>query len=157
LALDRQLLADVIGRRLPALVIDGAAAQHLEILCRPRSRGRGVGERGRQAGAVDWPLADAVEDRGNRDAGRARDRRHDVDGVTDLAAQPATRRDPAWPVHDQRRPHATEPGVALPETHRRVAGPGPAPGVVVVGAMTAEVADARERLADVVDQVVREA
>ena len=33
----------------------------------------------------------------------------------------------ARPAHDQRRAHAAEPGVALPQPQRRVARPGPAP------------------------------
>src|SRR5262249_60277835 len=37
LALDRELGADVVGRRLPAGVVDAAAAQHLEVL-RPARR-----------------------------------------------------------------------------------------------------------------------
>ena len=54
-AADGQLLlvedagADVVGRRLPALVVDGARAQHLEVLGRGGARAR-RGRRGRRAG-----------------------------------------------------------------------------------------------------------
>ena len=47
-------------------------------------------------------------------------------------------RDPVGPAHDQRRPRAAEPRVPLPEPERGVAGPGPAPRVVVVEAVAAE-------------------
>ena len=48
-------------------------------------------------------------------------------------------RDAPGPVHDQRRAGPAQPGVALPELVRRVAGPGPGPRVVVVGAEPAPV------------------
>ena len=49
----RELVADVVGRRLPPVVVDRARADDLEVLRRPRARRRRtVGrERGQQAGA----------------------------------------------------------------------------------------------------------
>ena len=52
--------------------------------------------------------------------------------------------DVAGPLHDQRRPGAAQPGVALPQLVRGVARPGPGPRVVVVGAEAAPVVVGRQ-------------
>src|SRR5262249_35360818 len=131
LALDRQLPADVVGRSLPALVVDRAASEHLEVLGRARRRRRRLEERGQETGAVDRLLGDAVERDRSRDAGGLEDGGHEIDRVAELIANLAARLDPARPVNDQRRAHPAEPGVALPQAHRRVTRPRPAPRVVV--------------------------
>jgi hypothetical protein len=60
-ALDRDLVADVIGRHLPARVVERAAADHLEVL-RVARRGRvRVVDARQQARAVERPLCDAVD------------------------------------------------------------------------------------------------
>src|SRR5476649_361472 len=59
-AFDVELVADVVGGRLPALVIDGTRADHLEVL---RGAGAGcflVGEGWQEAGPVDGLLDDTV-------------------------------------------------------------------------------------------------
>ena len=61
--LDRELPADVIGRRLPSLVVDRAAPEHLEVLRRAGRGCRRVGERGEQRLPVDRLLVDAVDRR----------------------------------------------------------------------------------------------
>ena len=157
LALDRELPADVVGRRLPPVVVDRAAAEHLEVLRRAGRGRRWPRERGEQRSPSIGMLLDTVDGGRRFDAGRVEDRRHEVDRVAELVAHLAARGDARGPVHDQRRAHATEPRVALPQAQRRVAGPRPAPGVVVVRAVAAEVVDAREVLVEVFVETVHEA
>jgi hypothetical protein len=157
LALHRELPTDVVGRRLPPVVVDRAAPEHLEVL---RRAGRGCGgrrERTEQRSSFDRHLVDTVDGGRRFDAGRVEDRRHEVDRVAELVAHLTAPGDARGPVHDQRRPYATEPRVALPQAQRCVAGPGPSPGVVVVRAVSAEVVDAREVLVQIFVETVDEA
>ena len=94
--------------RHPPVVIDGAVAEHLEVLRGVRG-GRvgvrlvpGVGH----AHAFDGKLLDAVDRIGCRDAGSFEDSRHDVDDVVKLAADAAHVVDVAGPRHGHalRRP-----------------------------------------------------
>ena len=94
---------------------------------------------GEEADAVERLLGHAVDLVGDVEADGGQDRRHQVDGMGELAAHRAGVGDAAGPVHDQGRAGPAEPGVALPELVGRVAGPGPGPGVVVVGAEPAPV------------------
>ena len=94
LALDAELRADVVGRRLPAVVVDRAAAEHLEVLRAARRRRR---RRRRTTGSSDAPsigcCATPSTTSGAVDAGGVEDRRHDVDGVAELRAHLAARGD----------------------------------------------------------------
>ena len=87
--------------RHPPVVIDGAIAEHLEVLRRVSGRGVGVRlvPRVRHAHAFDGDLLDAVDRIGLRDAGRFEDGRHDVDDVMELAADAAHVLDVAGPGH----------------------------------------------------------
>ena len=66
------------------------------------------------------------------------DRRHEVDAWQNCSRTSPRCGDAVRPVHDQRRAHATEPRVALPQAQRRVARPRPSPRVVVVRTEAAE-------------------
>ena len=131
--------ADVVRRRLPALVVDGARAHHLEVLRVMQLRSGRVLQDRDEAGPVDHLLGHAVHLVGQVKPGGGHDRRHQVDGVRELGPHGAGLRDAVRPVHDEGRAGAAEPGVALPELVRRVAGPCPGPRVVVVGAESAPV------------------
>ena len=87
--------------RHPALVVDGAIAEHLEVLRGVSGRRVGVRlvPRVRHAHAFDGALLDAVDRIGRRDAGRFEDGRHDVDDVVELAADAAHVLDVAGPGH----------------------------------------------------------
>ena len=73
--------------------------------------------------------------------------------LADLAAG----RDAGWPVHQERVARAAAVGLALPAAERRVAGPGPAPRVVVEGVGPAELVDlgqaVLQRLRGVVEEL----
>ena len=96
--------------RHPSVVIDGAVAEHLEIL-RGVPGGR-VGvrlvPRVRHAHAFDRALLDAVDRVGRRDAGRFEDGRHDVDDMVELAADAADVVDVAGPRHGHALGRAAE-------------------------------------------------
>ena len=87
--------------RQPAVVVDGAVAEHLEVLRGVPGRGVGVRlvPRVRHAHAVHGALLDAVDRLRRRDAGRFEDGRHDVDEVVELAADAARVVDVAGPRH----------------------------------------------------------
>ena len=86
-------------RRHPTLVIDGAIAEHLEILRGALARGVGVGlvQGVQHAHPFDRALLDAVDDFGLRDAGCFENGRHDVDDVVELTADAALVVDMAGP------------------------------------------------------------
>ena len=88
-------------RRHPAVMINGAVAQHLEVLRGvPGGRvGVGLVPRVHHAHAFDGALRDAVDRFGRGDAGRFQDRRHDVDDVVELMANAADVLDVAGPRH----------------------------------------------------------
>ena len=78
--------ADVIGRGLPALVVDGARPS-ISKYCVCVDLGARRGPRARQqAGPVDPLLGHAVDLVGYLEAGRGQDRGHEVDGVAELRA-----------------------------------------------------------------------
>src|SRR5262249_47510382 len=131
LALDRELRADVVGRRLPAVVVDRTAAEHLEVLRPTGSRRVALVEGVARRRAVDRLLRHAVDGGGGLDADGVEDGRHQVDRVAELASDLSARRHALRPVRDQRGADAAEPREALPQAERRVPGPRPAPGVVV--------------------------
>ena len=122
---------DMVGGRLPPVVVDRPGPDHLEVLGRPGARRVRSRERVQQAAAVDRELPVPIDvARGLHPAG-VEDRRQQIDGMAELAPHRARLADPARPPHDQRRADTAEPGEPLPEPERRVAGPGPSPGVVV--------------------------
>lgn len=91
-------------------MVDGAVAQHLEVL-RGASR-RGVGTRlvpgiG-HAHAVHRPLLDTVERFRNRDGGRLQDGRNDINEVVELPTGAAHIVDMAGPRHGHALSRATE-------------------------------------------------
>ena len=63
---------------------------------------------------------------------------------------------PGRPMEDERVGHAALVGIALESLQRRVAGPGPAPRVVVVGPRSAEIVDPLEILLQALGDEVEE-
>ena len=88
------------GHRRPALVVDAAVADHLEVLRGVPVRSLRVVEGVAQAGALDRLLLDAADHLGLWQPGRLEDRRQHVDDVVPLVADLAARRDPVAPAHD---------------------------------------------------------
>ena len=71
--------------RGPALVVDAAVAEHLEVLCLVPLGRLGVVERVRHADAFDRMLLDSVDEERLGQAGHFKDGRRDVDHVMELA------------------------------------------------------------------------
>ena len=138
----------VIGDRLPALVVESPAAEHLVVLGLVTAGRIGVSEAIGEADALDRPLGDAVELARRPDAGHREHRRDDVDRVHVLAAILALRFDAVRPVDDERVGHAALVHLTLPAAERRVAGDRPAPRVVVMGEGPAYLVEASEPLFD---------
>ena len=94
------MVTGVVDRH-PAVMINGAIAQHLEVLRGvPGGRiGVGLVPRVHHAHAFDGSLLDAVDRVGRGNAGRFQDRRHDVDDVVELMANAADVLDVAGPRH----------------------------------------------------------
>ena len=137
--------ADRVERhRLPPVVIDGARAEHLEVLRRAQarySRAPRVEQRG-EADAVEMRLRHAVEVRRGRDPGQLEHGRQDVDGMGELVPDAAGRLgETGRPAHDARIGHPALVHLALPTLERRVPGHGPPPRVVVVGGGAADLVD----------------
>ncbi len=110
----------------------------------------------REAHALDRRLGHAANDRRRLDAERVEHGRHHVDRMRVLMPDLALGLDPLRPVHEERIGHAAAKGLALPALERRVAGEGPAPGVVVEVFRPAEVVERREVLLQIVRHVVEE-
>src|SRR3954465_10150050 len=95
---------------IPAVVIDSAIGDHLEVLGLARRRRvrtrlvEGVGH----ADAFDRLLLDSVNRLRSRDAGRLENRRHDIDDVVELAADAASVLDTVRPGDRQALPRATK-------------------------------------------------
>lgn len=129
------------GDRGPALVVDPAVAEHLEVLRGVPLRGprlvEGVGERD----AVERRLLDPVDRLGEGDACHVEERRQDVVDVMPLVSHLAARPDARGPVHDQPVARAAVVGGhLLGPLVRRVHRDRPARGVVRVGVRPAELA-----------------
>ena len=132
----------VARHRRPALVVDAAVAEHLEVLRLAPLGGVGVVEGVAHAHALDRLLRDAVNRRRLGQAGRLEHRRRDVDHVVELAAHLALGRDALRPVHDRAVAGAAPVrGDLLRPLVRRVHRVRPADGVVVVGRRGAEHVD----------------
>ncbi len=123
-------------RRHPAFVIDGAVAEHLEVLGGvPGGRvGLGLVPGVHHAHAFDGPLFDAVDRIGRRYAGGFEDGRHDIDDMVELVADAAHVLDVAGPGHGHAlgRPAEMRRDLLGP-LKRRVEGPGPAGRMVREG------------------------
>ncbi len=119
-------------------MIDGSVPHHLEILgkvlARRPGRIEGMGEAKTFNGRLRYPL-DAF---GRLDTECLQYRRHHIDRVGVLCTHLAFSLDALGPVDDERVADAAAIGLALPAPERRVARPGPAPGVVVAHFRTTE-------------------
>ncbi len=131
-----------LGRKYPALVIQGPLSKHLEVLrLVPRwyhriLRVESVGE----AGTLDGGLFDAVHVLRRGDTGHFQQRRYDVHDVHELLAQGAIVLDAIGPGDAHALADAAEPrSVLLKPREGRVEGPGPTRGHVVVGLFSAPV------------------
>ncbi len=132
------------GHSCPALVVDAAVAEHLEVLRRVAIRRIGVVERVGHRDALERSLLHAVDAQRLRQAGRLEHRGRDVDHVMELRADLALRLDAARPVHDRAVPRAAPVrGHLLRPLVRGVHRVRPADRVVVVGRGGAEVVDPR--------------
>ena len=141
-------LDGVVDDRLPLLVADRPAAEHLVVLGRPRIGGVGVGQGGGEAGPLQGTLLDPVDHGRRLDAHEGEQGRRQVDGVHVLVADLTRGTDAGGPVHDHRVGHAAFVDLPLPTTEGRVAGDRPTPRVVVVDVGPADVVDAVQRLRD---------
>jgi hypothetical protein len=160
----------LVGDRLPPLVVEGPAPEHLEVLglVAPGCTGPVLGQQVGEAGAVDGPLRHVVDGHRRVDAHELEHGGQDVDGVGELVADATARGAEAGrPVDDARIGHPALVDLPLPPLERGVAGHGPPPRVVVVGRRCPELVDARPQLlgargvtvpqAPVVDGAVRAA
>ncbi len=142
--------------RPPAVVVDGAVAEHLEVLgvvvAGRRRLIEGVGE----ADPIDGRLADAADALRRLGAQGFQNCRHHVDGVCVMRSHLAAALNALGPRYDERIGGAAPVGLALPAAEGGVAGVGPAPGVVVVGFDTAQLIDHLEvvfqRFLDIVEE-----
>ena len=82
--------------------------------------------------------------------------RHHVDRVHVLVTRLAIGSDAGGPMHDERIGDTALVRVALEALERRVAGPRPAPGVVVVGVRSTEVVDPAQVLVEALGHEVEE-
>ena len=142
----------VDGAGQPAVVVDGAVAEDLEVLGRVPARRLGVREGVGQAHAFDGRLRRPVHALRLGQAGRLQDRRRDVDDVVPLRAHLALRRDALGPVdHHPVAGAAVARGDLLRPGEGRVARDGPPGGVVRVGRRAAKLVVV---LQDVLDGLV---
>ena len=127
----------------PAVVVDAAVAEHLEVLRRPALGGAGLVERIAHAHALDRRLLDAVHVRRLGQSGGLEHRRRDVDHMVELRPHLAARGEAVRPVHDRAvaRSAPVRSDLLRPLVGRvhRVR---PADRVVVVGLRRPEVLDA---------------
>ena len=146
-AVDRRHLGHHPGRRMagdrrPALVVDAAVDEHLEVLRRVPVGGRGVVERVRHRHALERRLLDPVDEGRRGQAGGLEDRRRNIDDVVELVADLALRLDAVGPGHDRAVARAAPvAGNLLGPLVGRVHRVGPADRVVVVRLGRAEQVD----------------
>ena len=137
-------------------MVDGAMSEHLEVLRNVLGmsirRVEGVGE----AHAFQRGLGYASDCRGRFDAQCVKDGGHHINGVGVLLAHLAPSLDAFRPGDDEWVGRATAVSLPLPAAEGRVAGPGPAPGVVIVALRATQLVDlcqvVVERLRDVVEE-----
>ena len=132
----------VLGHRAPALVVNAAVAEHLEVLGLVPLRRFGVVEAVQQAGALVGALQDPVDDRRRRYARGLQHGGRQVDDMGELIAYAAFVVDPVGPVHDGAVAGAAPMrGHLLGPLIGRVHRPRPADRVVAVGAFAAELVE----------------
>jgi hypothetical protein len=130
----------VPGDRGPALVVDAAVAEHLEVLGLVPVRLLGAVEGVGHAHPVQRHLLHAVDHGRLGQPGDFQDGGGQVDDVVELESQLAAGPEAAWPVHDHPVAGAAPVGShLLGPLQRRVHGVRPADRVVVVGVRAAEV------------------
>src|SRR5262249_62376311 len=116
----------VTHARDPSVAVDGAAAEHFEILDPTAFLGLRVVEAVDHADTFDLLLRNPVDLRRLLDSGRLQNRRRDVDDVVELGADAALVLDPVGPGDDERIARAAEVrGDLLAPLERRVHGPLP--------------------------------
>ena len=129
--------------RPPAILVDGAAAEHLEVLHGVPLGSLRILEGVEEAGAVHRLLLDPVDCFRLREANSLEDGGADVDAVGELRAQIAVGLDPVRPGDDHRVARPTQ--VArhlLAPLERRIVGVGPGRGEVRRGVIAAQALDA---------------
>ena len=139
------------GAGHPAVVVDRAIAENLEILGRARRRrvGAGLVPGVDHAHAVIGTLGDAVDHRRLRDADRIEDRRDDVDDVVELVADAAGVLDALRPAHHHAGARAAEVrGDLLDPAIGRIHREGPRHREVGVGLVGAPRRDHGQHLLD---------
>ena len=92
---------EVNGAGKPAVEVDTAVAEHLEVLDLVPAGRFGVVKAVEHAPALDGALRGTVDDSRLRQTGRLEDGRHHVDHVMPLAAQLTLALDAIRPMHDQ--------------------------------------------------------
>ena len=107
--------------RPPAVVVDGAVAEHLEVLGVVLGGGRGVVERVGEAHALERRLRNAPDGLRRLEVQQIEDGRHHVDDVGVLATHFALGLDAYRPGDDEGVAGAAAVGLALPATEGRVA------------------------------------
>ena len=132
--------------RGPALVVDAAVAEHLEVLCLMLLGRLGIVERVRHADAFDRMLLDSVDEGRLGQAGHFKDGWRNVDHVMELGADFALPLDSLGPVHDRSVARAAPMrGDLLGPLVRSIHGVRPAHGIVVVRFRPAELVQPRHQ------------
>src|SRR5260221_7216023 len=131
-------------------------AEHLEVLGDVPGGRFGIVEGTGEADALDGRLGDALDDRRRLDPQRFEHRRYHVDGVSILRAHLTLCLDATGPVDDERVADAATIGLAFPAAEGCVAGPGPAPWVVVEGLRPTQLVQLLQALLERLGCVVEE-
>ena len=140
----------------PALVVDAAVAEHLEVLRLPAVGGLGVVGRVQHRDAVHGPLLDAVHRLGLRQLRGFQHGGGHVDHVVELAADLALGLDALGPMEHHAVARAAEvAGHLLGPLEGRVARPGPADGEVGERRGVAPGVDVRHHLVGFADDAVQ--
>jgi hypothetical protein len=142
LGADQQPRCPVLRHRGPALVVDAAIAEDLEVLRLMPLGGLGIVKGVAHADALDGVLLDAIHRLGLREAGRIEDCRRHVDDVVELRPNLASGFDPLGPVDDGAVARSAPVGGDLfGPLVGSVQGVRPAHSVVVVRLWPAELVD----------------
>ncbi len=144
------------GIGTPAVEIDGALAEHLEVLRLTRYFDVGVVKGRREAHPLDLALGDAVDGSGRLHLEDVEHGRHQVDGVRELRSNGVLGLDALGPVDDAQVGCAATRRFAFPATEGRVGGVRPAPGVMRIGRRIAPLGDVLQVLGQGVGNVVEE-
>src|ERR1700760_3430851 len=121
----------MLGSRYPAMVVDRAIAENLEILPFANGARFRIAKRAGDRNAVHWLLLDAIDSLGCRYVCNVEDRGNDIDQMRELTAHAAGVLYSRWPRHNHRIPRAAKMGRDLLDPlERRVARPGPGKRIV---------------------------